>query len=59
MWVLHIFKGKLKRFTTSRKKRLKKIIRMNKYVNKQKKGYNTLDYVRSLLISLIRVSISA
>ena len=21
---------------------------MNKYVNKQKKGYNTLDYVRSL-----------
>ena len=38
MWLLHILKGKLKRFTTSRKKRLKKIIiRMNKYVNKQKK----------------------
>ena len=46
MWVLHILKEKLKRFTTSRKKRLKKIIiRMNKYVNKQKKGYNTLDKV--------------
>ena len=44
VWVLHILKGKLKRFTTSRKKRLKRIIiRMNKYVNKQKQGYNTLD----------------
>ena len=37
-------KRKIKEITTSRKKRLKKIIiRMNKYVNKQKKGYNTLD----------------
>ena len=39
-------KRKIKEITTSRKKRLKKIIiRMNKYVNKQKKGYNTLDKV--------------
>ena len=37
-------KRKIKEITTSRKKRLKKIIiRMNKYVNKQKKGYDTLD----------------